>query len=86
MIEEQHVKVRYNVTQCTFNLYKVENGEVTIETEQETILYKRDSKYLENYLKKKYKDYLTVELVDYYHKAFKAHIPFSVALEHGSEV
>ena len=86
MIEEHFIKVSYNVTQLTFNLYKNENGNVTIETEKETILHKRDSKYLENYLKKKYKGYLTVELVDYCHKAFKSRIPFSVALEYGSGV
>ena len=86
MIEEHYIKVSYNVTQVTFNLYKNDNGNVTIETEQETILHKRDSKYLENYLQKKYKVYLTVELVDYCHKAFKSLIPFSVVLEYGSEV
>lgn len=86
MIEEHTIKVSYNVTLVTFNTYKNENGNVTIETEQETILHKRDSKYLENYLKKKYKDYLTIELVDYCHKAYKSLIPFSLALEHASEV
>lgn len=85
MIEEPLVKVGYNVTQFTFNLYKVENGEVTVKQDSETILYKRDNKYLDNYLKKKFKDYLTVELVDYQHKSFKSQIPFSVALEYGME-
>ena len=86
MIEEPLVKVGYNVTQFTFNLYKVENGEVTVKQDSETILRKRDNKYLDNYLKKKFKDYLTVELVDYQYKSFKSLIPFSVALEYGTEV
>ena len=86
MIEEPLVKVGYNVTQFTFNLYKVENGEVTVKQDSETIIHKRDNKYLDNYLKKKFKDYLTVELVDYQYKSFKSLIPFSVALEYGTEV
>ena len=86
MSEEHTLKLGYNVTQVTFNLYKNENGSVSITPESESILHKRDRKYLENYLKKKYKDYLTVELVEFKHKSFKSLIPFSVALEYGSEV
>ena len=86
MNEEARIKVSYNVTQVTFNLYKVEDGKVSVKEESETILYKRDRKYLENYLKKKYKGYLTVELIDFHHKTFKSLIPFSIALEYGSEV
>ena len=86
MIEEPLVKVGFNVTQFTFNLYKVENGGVTVKQDSETILHKRDNKFLDNYLKKKFKDYLTVELVDYQHKSLKSHIPFSLALEYSSEV
>ena len=86
MTKEHTIKVSYNVTQVTFNLYNNKGGKVSVKEESETILYKRDRKYIENYLKKKYKDYLTVELVDYCHTAFKSLIPFSVALEYGSEV
>lgn len=83
---EHTVKVSYNVTQVVFNLYKHENGNVIVDTQEETILHKRDSKYIENYLNKKYKEYLTVELVDYQHKSFKSVIPFTIALEYGLEV
>ena len=86
MNEEARIKISYNVTQVTFNLYKVEDGAVSVLQENETILHKRDDKFLTNYLKKKYKDFLTVELVDYEHKTLKSLIPFSIALEYGSEV
>lgn len=86
MTKKHTIKVSYNITQVTFNLYNNEGGKVSVKEESETILYKRDRKYLENYLKKKYKDYLTVELIDFQHKTFKSLIPFSLVLEHGSEV
>nr|DAK13148.1 MAG TPA: hypothetical protein [Caudoviricetes sp.] len=79
------IKVRFNVTQVTFNLYKNKDGEVSVTTETLTINQRRQLPYIENYLKSKFKDYLAIEIEHYEYKAFTASIPFSLALEYGEE-
>lgn len=79
------IKCSFNVTQVTFNLYKNEDGKVTIETEQVTINQRRQLPYIDRYLKERYKGYLTIEIVEYEYKSFTASIPFAVALEYGEE-
>lgn len=79
------IKVRFNVTQVTFNLYKNKDGQVSVKTETLTINQRRQLPYIENYLKSKFKDYLAIEVQHYEYKAFTASIPFSIALEYGEE-
>lgn len=79
------IKVRFNVTQVTFNLYKNKDGEVSVTTETLTINQRRQLPYIENYLKSKFKDYLAIEIEHYEYKAFTASIPFAIALEYGEE-
>lgn len=79
------IKCSFNATQVTFNLYKNEDGNVTITTEQVTINQRRQLPYIERYLKECFKGYLTIEVVDYEYKSFTASIPFATALEHAEE-
>lgn len=82
---DKPIKVRFNVTQVTFNLYKNKDGEVSVTTENLTINQRRQLPYIENYLKSKFKDYLAIEIEHYEYKAFTASIPFAIALEYGEE-
>lgn len=84
-MKDTPIKVRFNVTQVTFNLYKNKDGEVSVKTETLTINQRRQLPYIENYLKSKFKDYLAIEVQHYEYKAFMASIPFAIALEHGEE-
>lgn len=84
-MKDTPIKVRFNVTQVTFNLYKNKDGEVSVTTETLTINQRRQLPYIENYLKSKFKDYLAVEIEHYEYKAFTASIPFALALEYGEE-
>lgn len=84
-MKDTPIKVRFNVTQVTFNLYKNKDGEVSVTTETLTINQRRQLPYIENYLKSKFKDYLAVEIEHYEYKAFTAFIPFAIALEYGEE-
>lgn len=79
------IKVRFNVTQVTFNLYKNKDGEVSVTTETLSINQRRQLPYIENYLKSKFKDYLAIEIEHYEYKAFTASIPFAIALEYEEE-
>lgn len=79
------IKVRFNVTQVTFTLYKNKDGQVLVTTETLTINQRRQLPYIENYLKSKFKDYLAVEIEHYEYKAFTASIPFAIVLEYGEE-
>lgn len=79
------IKCSFNVTQVTFNLYKNEDGNVTITTEQVTINQRRQLPYIERYLKERFKGYLTIEVVDYEYKSYSASIPFAIALEYAEE-
>lgn len=79
------IKVRFNVTQVTFNLYKNKDGQVLVTTETLIINQRRQLPYIENYLKSKFKDYLAIEIEHYEYKAFTASIPFATVLEHGEE-
>ena len=84
-MKDTPIKVRFNVTQVTFNLYKNKDGEVSVTTETLTINQRRQLPYIENYLKSKFKDYLAVEIEHYEYKAFTGSIPFAIALEYGEE-
>ena len=84
-MKDTPIKCNFNVTQVTFNLYKNEDGNVTIMTETVTINQRRQLPYIERYLKERFKGYLTIEVVDYEYKAFTASIPFAIVLEYGEE-
>ena len=79
------IKCSFNATQVTFNLYKNEDGNVTITSETVTINQRRQLPYIERYLKERFTGYLTIEVVDYEYKSFTASIPFATALEHAEE-
>lgn len=79
------IKCTFNVTQVTFNLYKNEDGNVTITPETVTINQRRQLPYIERYLKERFKGYLIIEVVDYEYKSYSASIPFAIALEYGDE-
>lgn len=79
------IKCTFNATQVTFNLYKNEDGQVTIIPETLTINQRRQLPYIERYLKERFKGYLTIEVVDYEYKSYVASIPFATALEYGEE-
>lgn len=85
-MDNQLIKIKYNVTLVTFNCYKKDGDDLVTETHHETILYKRDKRFLENYLKRKYKNVIAIELVDYSHHSYQSTVPLSVALEYASEV
>lgn len=79
------IKCTFNVTQVTFNLYKNEDGNVTITPETVTINQRRQLPYIHRYLEERFKGYLTIEVVDYEYKSLTAYIPFATALEYGEE-
>lgn len=79
------IKCTFNATQVTLNLYKNEDGNVTITTEQVTINQRRQLPYIERYLKERFEGYLTIEVVDYEYKSYSASIPFATALEYAEE-
>ena len=84
-MKDAPIKCTFNVTQVTFNLYKNEDGNVTITTETVTINQRRQLPYIERYLKERFKGYLTIEVVEYEYKSFTASIPFAIVLEYGEE-
>lgn len=84
-LTDKPIKCTFNATQVTFNLYKNEDGNVTIITEQVTINQRRQLPYIERYLKGRFKGYLTIEVVDYEYKSYSASIPFATALEYAEE-
>ena len=79
------IKCTFNATQVTFNLYKNEDGQVTITPETVMINQRRQLPYIERYLKERFKGYLTIEVVDYEYKSYTATIPFATALEYAEE-
>ena len=79
------IKCTFNVTQVTFNLYKNEDGIVTITPETVTINQRRQLPYIQRYLEERFKGYLTIEVVNYEYKSFSASIPFATALEYAEE-
>lgn len=79
------IKCAFNVTQVTFNLYKNEDGNVTIIPETVTINQRRQLPYIQRYLEERFKGYLTIEVVDYEYKSLTGYIPFAIALEYGEE-
>ena len=79
------IKCTFNATQVTFNLYKNEDGQVTITPETVTINQRRQLPYIERYLKERFKGYLSIEVVDYEYKSYVASVPFATALEYGEE-
>lgn len=79
------IKCTFNATQVTFNLYKNEDGNVTIIPETVTINQRRQLPYIERYLKERFKGYLTIEVVHYEYKSYVASIPFVIVLEYGEE-
>lgn len=79
------IKCSFNATQVTFNLYKNEDGNVTITTETVIINQRRQLPYIERYLKERFTGYLTIEVVDYEYKSFTASIPFAIVLEYAEE-
>ena len=84
-MKDAPIKCTFNVTQVTFNLYKNEDGNVTITTETVTINQRRQLPYIERYLKERFKGYLTIEVVEYEYKSFIASIPFAIVLEYAEE-
>lgn len=84
-MKDTPIKCTFNATQVIFNLYKNEGGNVTITTETVTINQRRQLPYIERYLKERFKDYLTIEVVDYEYKTFIASIPFAIVLEYAEE-
>lgn len=84
-MKDTPIKCTFNATQVTFNLYKNEDGNVTITTETVTINQRRQLPYIERYLKERFKGYLTIEVVDYEYKTYIASIPFATVLEYAEE-
>lgn len=84
-MKDTPIKCTFNATQVTFNLYKNEDGQVTITTETVTINQRRQLPYIERYLRERFKGYLTIEVVDYEYKTYTASIPFAIVLEYAEE-
>ena len=84
-MKDTPIKCTFNATQVTFNLYKNEDGQVTITTETVTINQRRQLPYIERYLRERFKGYLTIEVVDYEYKTYTTSIPFAIVLEYAEE-
>lgn len=81
-----NIKVKYNATSVTFNIYERKGEEVKITPETIIINQKRQLPYIQNYLKKRYPKALTLEVLDFEHVSMVASLPFSTVLEYSQGV
>ncbi len=81
-----NIKVKYNATSVTFNIYEREGEEVKIKPETIIINQKRQLPFIQNYLKKHYPKALTLEVLDFEHVSMVASLPFSTVLEYSQGV
>nr|DAS59478.1 MAG TPA: hypothetical protein [Caudoviricetes sp.] len=82
----QNIKVKFNATSVTFNIYEREGEEVKITTETALINQKRQLPYIQKYLNKHYPKALTIEVLDYEYVPMVASLPFSTVLEYSQGV
>lgn len=81
-----NIKVKYNATSVTFNIYEREGEELKITLETIIINQKRQLPYIQNYLKKQYPKALILEVLDFEHVSMVASLPFSTVLEYSQGV
>ena len=76
------VKVLFNVTHIVYILIKLEDGQLKSEEHKETLLYKRNESYVNNYLFKKMKESNSVgyDIKEIEQENITAEIPYKVAL------
>ena len=78
------VKVFFNVTNISYILIKLENGELIQEEHTETLLHKRTEKYINNYLLKKVKESNSVgyDIKEIQQEKIISEIPYELALDY----
>lgn len=82
----QNIKVKFNATSVTFNIYEREGEEVKNTMESILINQKRQLPYIQKYLNKHYPKALIIEVLDYEYVPMVASVPFSTVLEYSQEV
>ena len=78
------VKVFFNVTNISYILIKLENGELISEEHTETLLHKRTEKYINNYLLRKVKESNSVgyDIKGIDQEKIISEIPYELALDY----
>ena len=76
------IKVQFYVTNIVYILIKLENGELIPEEHKETLLHKRNERYINNYLLKKMKKSKSVgyDIKEIEQEYIMSEIPYKLAL------
>ena len=78
------IKVSFNVTNITYDLFTLDREEIKSNRYMETLLHKRNETYINNYLNKKVKEFNSVgyDIKEIKQENIVAEIPYKVALEY----
>ena len=78
------VKVQFNVTHIVYILFKLEDGQLNPEEHKETLLHKRNEKYVNNYLFIKAKNSKSVgyDIKEIKTEKIISEIPYELALDY----
>ena len=78
------IKVSFNVTNITYDLFNLDGEEIKSNRYYETLLHKRTEKYINNYLLKKVKETNSVgyDIKEIKTEKIIAEIPYKIALDY----
>ena len=78
------IKVSFNVTNITYDLFNIDGEEIKSNRYYETLLHKRTEKYINNYLLKKVKETNSVgyDIKEIKTEKIISEIPYELALDY----
>ena len=78
------IKVSFNVTNITYDLFNLDGEEIKSNRYHETLLHKRTEKYINNYLLKKVKETKSVgyDIKEINTEKIISEIPYELALDY----
>ena len=78
------IKVSFNVTNITYDLFTLDGEEIKSNRYYETLLHKRTEKYINNYLLRKVKDSNSVgyDIKEIEQEKIISEIPYELALDY----
>ena len=83
-IQNMTIKVSFNVTNITYDLFNIDGEEIKSNRYYETLLHKRTEKYINNYLLKKVKETNSVgyDIKEIDTEKIISEIPYELALDY----
>ena len=78
------IKVSFNVTNITYDLFTLEGEEIKSNRYYETLLHKRTEKYINNYLLRKVKEsnFVGYDIKEIEQEKIISEIPYELALDY----